>query len=151
MVQQSLSIFLAFYGIGMLVFGPLADAIGRRPLALGGLAIFFLASLLLSQAQSIEWFLTWRALQAFAGSAPGAMDDPMVGWSEKMGQAAFELIEDRGADYSRLAVNPLIMDAGWNGGSLLAKPNTVAPSPPGPVCRPAGSCVRSAACSPAAA
>ena len=34
MVQQSLSIFLAFYGIGMLLFGPLADAIGRRPLAL---------------------------------------------------------------------------------------------------------------------
>jgi len=39
-------------------------------------------------------------------------------------RAGFELIEDRGADYSRLAVNPLIMDAGWNGGSLLAKPST---------------------------
>ena len=38
-------------------------------------------------------------------------------------RAGFELIEDRGADYSKLAVNPLIMDAGWNGGSLLAKPN----------------------------
>ena len=38
-------------------------------------------------------------------------------------RAGFELIEDRGADYSRLAVNPLIMDAGWNGGSLLARPN----------------------------
>src|SRR5258708_28554492 len=38
-------------------------------------------------------------------------------------RAGFELIEDRGADYSRLAVNPLIMDAGWNGGSVLAKPN----------------------------
>ena len=38
-------------------------------------------------------------------------------------RAGFELIEDRGADYSRLAVNPLIMDAGWNGGSLIAKPN----------------------------
>ena len=38
-------------------------------------------------------------------------------------RAGFELIEDRGADYSRLAVNPLIMDAGWNGGSLLAKAN----------------------------
>jgi len=69
MVQQSLSIFLAFYGMGMLVFGPLADAIGRRPLALWGLAIFFVASVLLSQTESIEWFLTWRALQAFAGSA----------------------------------------------------------------------------------
>jgi 2-keto-4-pentenoate hydratase len=38
-------------------------------------------------------------------------------------RAGFELIEDRGADYSRLAVNPLIMDAGWNGGSLIAKAN----------------------------
>jgi len=69
MVQQSLSIFLAFYGLGMLIFGPLADAIGRRPLALSGLAVFFIASLLLSQTDRIEWFLTWRALQAFAGSA----------------------------------------------------------------------------------
>ncbi len=38
-------------------------------------------------------------------------------------RAGFELIEDRGADYSRLAVNPLIMDAGWNGGSLIGKAN----------------------------
>ena len=38
-------------------------------------------------------------------------------------RAGFELIEDRGADYSRLTVNALVMDAGWNGGSLLAKPN----------------------------
>jgi 2-oxo-3-hexenedioate decarboxylase/2-keto-4-pentenoate hydratase len=49
---------------------------------------------------------------------PG-LDRPIVGEA----RAGFELIEDRGADYSRLAVNPLIMDAGWNGGSLLAKPN----------------------------
>ena len=38
-------------------------------------------------------------------------------------RAGFELIEDRGADYSRLSVNGLIMDVGWNGGSLIAKPN----------------------------
>ena len=69
LVQQSLSIFLAFYGLGMLIFGPLADAIGRRPLALWGLAGFTVASLLLSQTSQIEWFLGWRALQAFAGSA----------------------------------------------------------------------------------
>jgi len=37
-------------------------------------------------------------------------------------QAGFELIEDRGADYSRLTAFALIMDLGWNGGSLLAKP-----------------------------
>lgn len=37
-------------------------------------------------------------------------------------RAGFELIEDRGADYSRLTALGLIMDVGWNGGSLLAKP-----------------------------
>ncbi|WP_333796666.1 Bcr/CflA family multidrug efflux MFS transporter [Rheinheimera sp.] len=69
LVQQSLSIFLAFYSLGMLLFGPLADAIGRRPLALWGLTGFVLASLLLSQSDSIEAFLSWRALQALCGSA----------------------------------------------------------------------------------
>ena len=43
LIQQSLSIYLAAYGVGMLLFGPLADAIGRRPLALGGLGFFFFA------------------------------------------------------------------------------------------------------------
>ncbi|HYR66799.1 MAG TPA: hypothetical protein VEP47_11735 [Reyranella sp.] len=38
-------------------------------------------------------------------------------------RAGFELIEDRGADYSRLSAIALIMDVGWNGGSLLAKAN----------------------------
>ena len=38
-------------------------------------------------------------------------------------RAGFELIEDRGADYSRLSLTWLVMDVGWNGGSLLARPN----------------------------
>ena len=38
-------------------------------------------------------------------------------------RAGFELIDDRGADYSRLTLPWLVMDVGWNGGSLLAKPN----------------------------
>jgi DHA1 family bicyclomycin/chloramphenicol resistance-like MFS transporter len=68
-VQQSLSIFLAFYALGMLLFGPLADAIGRRPLALGGLCGFVLSSLWLSTCTDIHSFLVGRALQAFFGSA----------------------------------------------------------------------------------
>jgi len=31
----------------------------------------------------------------FAGSLPGAMDDPLAGWSERLGQAAFELLQAR--------------------------------------------------------
>src|SRR6187402_1897765 len=68
-VQQSLSIFLAAYGAGMLLFGPLADKFGRRPLALFGISGFATASFLLVWANSIEWFLSMRALQAFCGAA----------------------------------------------------------------------------------
>ncbi len=35
-------------------------------------------------------------------------------------RAGFELIEDRGSDYSRLSAMALIVDLGWNWGSLLA-------------------------------
>jgi len=38
-------------------------------------------------------------------------------------RAGFELIEDRGADYSRLTAFALIMDVGWNGGSLVGERN----------------------------
>lgn len=68
-IQQSLSIYLAAYGVGMLLFGPLADAIGRRPLALGGLLFFSLASFALVFCQDAQWLLVWRAVQAFSGSA----------------------------------------------------------------------------------
>lgn len=68
-VQQSLSIFLAAYGAGMLLFGPLADKFGRRSLALFGVGGFAAASLFLVWASSIESFLIGRALQAFCGAA----------------------------------------------------------------------------------
>ena len=68
-VQQSLSIFLAAYGVGMLVFGPLADKLGRRPLAIFGIAGFAIASLFLAWENSIHNFLIGRALQAFCGAA----------------------------------------------------------------------------------
>lgn len=38
-------------------------------------------------------------------------------------RAGFELIEDRGADYAKLSALHLILDVGWNWGSLLAPEN----------------------------
>lgn len=68
-VQQSLSIYLAAYACGMLLFGPLADQLGRRPLAIFGLTGFTLSSLGLMFANNIEMFLTLRTTQAFCGAA----------------------------------------------------------------------------------
>ncbi len=69
LVQQSLSIYLAAYAMGMLLFGPLADMLGRRPLALVGLSGFLISSIMLSLVSSIDGFLAWRAAQAFFGAA----------------------------------------------------------------------------------
>lgn len=68
-VQQSLSIYLAGYALGMLTFGPIADKVGRRPLVLVGLTGFGVVSILLALTQSIEVFLALRFVQAFIGAA----------------------------------------------------------------------------------
>jgi len=68
-IQNSLSIFLVGFGCGMLLFGPLADRYGRRPLALFGLGGFGLASLVLVLSKDPTWFLLLRLIQGFVGSA----------------------------------------------------------------------------------
>jgi DHA1 family bicyclomycin/chloramphenicol resistance-like MFS transporter len=68
-IQNSLSIFLVGFGGGMLLFGPLSDRHGRRPLALFGLCGFTLASLLLTLSPTASMFLLCRFLQGFLGSA----------------------------------------------------------------------------------
>lgn len=78
MVQNSLSIYLLGYALGLILFGPLADKYPRRALVLLGIGGFLIASLLLPMATSIEQFLGIRFLQAFVSSAatvvvPGAI------------------------------------------------------------------------------
>jgi MFS transporter, DHA1 family, multidrug resistance protein len=68
-VQNSLSIFLLGYAIGMFIFGPFVDIFGRKPLVLFGLTGYLAVSLLLVFATNIEQFLWLRFFQAFLGGA----------------------------------------------------------------------------------
>jgi DHA1 family bicyclomycin/chloramphenicol resistance-like MFS transporter len=77
-VQNSLSIYLAGYAIGMLIFGPMVDKFGRRIILISGLLGFIAFSFLVSNSQTIEQFLLFRFCQALSGSAatvvvPGAI------------------------------------------------------------------------------
>ncbi|MFT5529930.1 MAG: DHA1 family bicyclomycin/chloramphenicol resistance-like MFS transporter, partial [Alteromonadaceae bacterium] len=69
MVQNSLSIYLLGYALGLLFFGPLADKHSRRLLVVIGIGGFILASLILPFSQNIEQFLSLRFVQAFISSA----------------------------------------------------------------------------------
>ena len=64
-----LSIFLLGFGVGQFVMGPLSDRFGRRPVLLGGMTIYCIASLLAIAAPSFETLLLARALQGLGTSA----------------------------------------------------------------------------------
>ena len=67
--QMVLSIFLLGFGVGQFVMGPLSDRFGRRPVLLGGMALYCVASLLAIAAPSFETLLLARALQGLGTSA----------------------------------------------------------------------------------
>ena len=67
--QMVLSTFLIGFGAGQFVMGPLSDRFGRRPILLGGMTVYCVASLLAIAAPSFETLLLARALQGLGTSA----------------------------------------------------------------------------------
>lgn len=73
-IQQTLSVYTFAFGAAMLVHGPLADAFGRRAVALTGLSIYLAASLGGALAASFALLMLARTLQGLsvgAGSVVG--------------------------------------------------------------------------------
>ncbi len=68
-VQMSLTVYLVGLTVGQLIYGPLSDRYGRRPVLLVGMALFLLGTLACLFAWSIWALLVGRALQAFGGCA----------------------------------------------------------------------------------
>jgi Bcr/CflA subfamily drug resistance transporter len=62
-VQQAITLYAVGYGLSQLVWGPLADRLGRRPVALVGVALFSLASLAQALAPGFGVLLALRLLQ----------------------------------------------------------------------------------------
>jgi DHA1 family bicyclomycin/chloramphenicol resistance-like MFS transporter len=68
-LQLVLSTFLIGFGAGQFVMGPLSDRFGRRPVLLGGMTVYAVASVLAIAAPSFETLLLARALQGLGTSA----------------------------------------------------------------------------------
>lgn len=73
-VQLTLSVFLAGFACGQLFYGPLSDRFGRRPILLGGLFLYFIASIVCVLAGSVETLIVARFVQAL-----GACAGPVLG------------------------------------------------------------------------
>lgn len=70
--DNQLLITMIFLGLGLgpLLFGPLSDAIGRKPSVYMGFSVFLLASFLCVHATSLEMMIVGRILQGIGLSAP---------------------------------------------------------------------------------
>jgi DHA1 family bicyclomycin/chloramphenicol resistance-like MFS transporter len=76
--QATLSAFLFGFAAGQIVYGPVSDRIGRKPVLLFGLGLFAIATLACALAVSIEMLIGARFLQALGASGPIVLGRAMV-------------------------------------------------------------------------
>jgi MFS transporter, DHA1 family, multidrug resistance protein len=69
-VQLTLSAYLFAFAIGQLIYGPIADAIGRKPAVLGGVALYCAGSALCAIASTTELLIAARVVQALGAAGP---------------------------------------------------------------------------------
>ena len=68
-IQLTLTALLLAFGISQLVWGPLSDRFGRRPILLWGMGAYVLASMACVAAPGIDWLIAARTVQGIAMGA----------------------------------------------------------------------------------
>lgn len=69
-IQLSISVYVFTLGAGQMLYGPISDALGRRPIVIAGIVTFVAGCLICAVAPSLPVLLAGRVLQA-AGGAGG--------------------------------------------------------------------------------
>ena len=77
-VNLTLVGYYLFFSIGLLVFGPISDKHGRRPVLIGGMAVYAVGSALCAMATSIWTLIAFRVVEALGAGAVSAVSTAVV-------------------------------------------------------------------------
>jgi DHA1 family bicyclomycin/chloramphenicol resistance-like MFS transporter len=66
--QLTISSYLVGFAAGQMIYGPLSDRYGRRPVLLAAVALYFASTLACAGAQSVDLLIAARLLQGISGS-----------------------------------------------------------------------------------
>ncbi len=69
-VQLTLTLFMLGFAAGQVIYGPVADRIGRKPVLMAALVLYVAASVVCAATPSLEVLIGARFVQAFAAAGP---------------------------------------------------------------------------------
>ena len=77
-VQLTLSTLLLGLALGALIYGPLSDQYGRKPVLAAGLTVYVVAAVMAALAQSLATLVLWRFLQGLGASSGSVLARAIV-------------------------------------------------------------------------
>jgi DHA1 family bicyclomycin/chloramphenicol resistance-like MFS transporter len=77
-VQMTISLYLIGFAAGQIVYGPISDRLGRKPVLLAALATYCIATVISCVAPSIEVLIATRVVQGLGASGAQVLARAMV-------------------------------------------------------------------------
>ncbi|WP_144294594.1 multidrug effflux MFS transporter [Rhodoligotrophos appendicifer] len=103
-IKLTLTAYFFGFAFAQLISGPMSDALGRRPTALGFFVFYMLGSLICVVAPSVTWLLVGRILQGIGAAAGVALSRAIVR-DQFTGQASAKIMNTIGL---MLALGPAL-------------------------------------------
>ncbi|MBB3950776.1 multidrug effflux MFS transporter [Aureimonas jatrophae] len=72
-VQLTITLYLLAFGVSQFLWGPLADAFGRKPPLVAGILLFIVGSVGCAFATDLDWLLAGRVVQGIGAASVGVV------------------------------------------------------------------------------
>ena len=76
--QMTLSTYILGFALGQLIYGPMADSFGRKPVVLGGTLVFAAAAVACALAQTIDQLIVMRFFHGLAAAAASVVINALM-------------------------------------------------------------------------